>query len=96
MDYNVDTYALLIDAVGEKAAYKLCEKLGGLDLRIPNKKHKVFRTTYILNHAYIHIKDDRRNRTRIIKDLIKYQELAKSRVYEIFKQIKQEKENDGR
>lgn len=92
MNLKLDTYNLLVEKLGEPLAYRLCEELGGVELKVPKKAHKIFRANKIVQKAIPLIedieKDNPKKKTFFIKKLAKQQGLTRNCIYKIIRKVR--------
>lgn len=90
MSFTINTYELLVENIGEANAYLLCEKLGGVSIDVPKKAHRTYRIKRIIKKALPIIKKDEKARCRIVNRLAKFQEIDKSHIYKIIREVEYE------
>ena len=91
MSCNINTYELLIAELGEEGAYQLCEKLGGIEIKVPKKAHKTYRVLQIIKKAMPLIKNDGPKKTRLVKKLAQMQDITQDSIYKIIREVEYEK-----
>lgn len=92
MSIRIDTYSLLVDKFGESTAYKICEELGGTEIKIPKKAHKGYRIRRLVNRAIENkILSDEKRKTRVVKWLASSQSVTVSAVYTIIREVEDER-----
>jgi AraC-like DNA-binding protein len=92
MVMSFNTYELLVDNFGEAVAFDLCEKLGGVQLKIPKKAHKGYRARKLITRALQLIQKEESKRHKLVKAIQKYLGIDESHVYRIIREI----EDDNR
>ncbi len=92
MSMRIDTYSLLVDKFGEAIAYKICEELGGTEIKIPKKAHKTFRAKQIITTAMPLLEQieeiNPKKKTEFIKNLAQQQGLVPNSIYKIIREVK--------
>lgn len=94
MSIRIDTYSLLVDKLGEATAYKICEELGGTELKIPKKAHKTHRAREIIKSALPLLEFSEnscpRKKTIFVKKLAQQQKLAPNSIYKLIREVRYE------
>jgi hypothetical protein len=89
MCFRVNTYELLVEQLGEKTAFKVCEVFGGIDLKIPKKAHRTYRIKEIVRrHLELLQKEDRR--TKFVKFFSQEMQLSTRVIYKIIQEVEDE------
>mgnify|MGYP001770927859 CR=1 FL=1 len=90
MSVRIDTYSLLVDKFGEAVAYKICEELGGSELKIPRKAHKTYRAKQIIKNAMpllnVIEEIDPKKKTSFVKKIAQQQGLVPNSIYKIIRE----------
>ena len=87
MSAPLNIYELLVDRLGEDAAFKVCEEFGGMTLNIPIKAHKTHRVRVLVDR-HKNIIDSDSKRRAFVKIFSKELELSASVIYKIIKEKK--------
>lgn len=87
MSAPLNIYELLVDRLGEDAAFKVCEEFGGMTLNIPGKAHKTHRVRVLVDR-HKNIIDSDSKRRAFVKIFSKELELSASVIYKIIKEKK--------
>ena len=87
MSAPLNVYELLVDRLGEDAAFKVCEEFGGMTLNIPSKAHKTHRVRVLVDR-HKNIIDSDSKRRAFVKIFSKELELSASVIYKIIKEKK--------
>jgi|GEM_PF-2218999 len=79
---KTDNYSLLVEIIGEDKAFLLCESLGGTNLSIPSKVHKIYRVKS-LYQRYKNYIDEEDKKKAFIRRFAKGLNLSSKTIYRI-------------
>lgn len=94
MSARCDTYSLLVARLGEQAAYKLCEELGGTRIDIPLKAHKTHKIKSLAIKALPLFEEDEKKKARFVKIFTVTFSVSRETVYKIIQKVEDEKRNE--